>query len=520
MNAIKNALITTTLIAVGYGVYVILASPNSPGPALLQRGNPWTLEGDSGAAGAGDDDDWGDLSPPDVSMPGGETLSADSGLVDPSPSPFGTDHAHPNAPDPMATSNAAGIHPVPGSPNGEAMVHAAPAFGSPPSSSSNPHQVPAPAEQLGQAMREANDAVNQLGNALADSANSAVDAQRRQAHEFVDDLGRDVSQHIQQHLVPQGSDGSHSNVGFDAPAVPGGIAANAVTPAAPADRDYGQSSANRSAVAEEPVQQPGLPVGQSPTGPATGAPMEVQPNVDANGFLAAWETARRQIEKGEMANALFSLSIWYQDQSLTAEQREQCLNLMDQLAGTVIYSREHHLQAAYVVRDGDTLTTIAEQFQVPAEFLARVNGIEPPYQLASAQPIKVVQGPFRAEVDVQLGLMTLFAGPYYAGRFPVESNAQNVPLGRYELTSKTADPAFVDRQNGTQIPGGSPENPYGKHWLGLRNETTPPDLRVGLHGTSEQPSSRIPAVGSLRLSMRDIDDVQAILSLGSVVTIR
>ena len=102
-----------------------------------------------------------------------------------------------------------------------------------------------------------------------------------------------------------------------------------------------------------------------------------------------------------MDDALFALTVWYGEPSLNAEQNQRCVNLLDQLAGSVIYSQDSFMEPAYVVQEGETIEDIAAKYSVPLEFLARINGVEPPYQLYPGETLKVVRGPFRAEVNGQ-----------------------------------------------------------------------------------------------------------------------
>ena len=74
--------------------------------------------------------------------------------------------------------------------------------------------------------------------------------------------------------------------------------------------------------------------------------------------------------------------------------------LLGQLAGTVIYSTEHQLEPARVVKPGETLETIAKEYNVPWQLLAKINGIPAPDQLRPGQELKVVRGPFSAVVDL------------------------------------------------------------------------------------------------------------------------
>ena len=118
------------------------------------------------------------------------------------------------------------------------------------------------------------------------------------------------------------------------------------------------------------------------------------------------------MQSGQLGNALLSLTAWYGEPSLSTEQRERCLNQLDQLAGSVIYSRDSFLEPAHVVQQGETLVDIGRQYSVSPDFLARINGVTNPSQLRSGETIKIVRGPFRAEVDRNASTLTLFLGRY------------------------------------------------------------------------------------------------------------
>ena len=51
----------------------------------------------------------------------------------------------------------------------------------------------------------------------------------------------------------------------------------------------------------------------------------------------------------------------------------QVTELLDQLAGTVIYSRQHLLEQPYLVRPGDTLSSIARRYGTSVEAIMAAN---------------------------------------------------------------------------------------------------------------------------------------------------
>ena len=81
--------------------------------------------------------------------------------------------------------------------------------------------------------------------------------------------------------------------------------------------------------------------------------------------------------------------------------------------------------------------------------------------------LKVLRGPFRAEVHLETKELTLFLGDLYAGRFPIEIGVDPMPrLGTYTIQDKKTDKTYYDRE-GNPVPSDSAENPFGQVWMDL-----------------------------------------------------
>ena len=125
------------------------------------------------------------------------------------------------------------------------------------------------------------------------------------------------------------------------------------------------------------------------------------------------------LERQELVAAHEMLSSWYGNPSLTPAESQQVEVLLSQLAGTVVYSTEHRLEPPYTVHAGDTLQTIAQQYDVPWQLLAKINGI-PAAEHGAARPAaegrpRSVLGRGRTRQEP----MTLMLDGRYAGRFPI-----------------------------------------------------------------------------------------------------
>ena len=248
------------------------------------------------------------------------------------------------------------------------------------------------------------------------------------------------------------------------------------------------------------------------------------PPADANdgsiAFEEVWIEVQQDLRTQQLAKGPKTLTPWIMESGLNKEQTNRCLNLLDQLAGTVIYSRDSHILPSYIVQAGETLDEIAGRHAVPQELLAKINGIAPPYALTTGESIKVIRGPFRASISLFKSEMTLFVGSnYYAGRFPVTIGRDLPPEAAfYEIADKSEGRSYFDRRKGREILKGEPTNRYGGYWLGLRGQHITSGHSVGIHSRPEEFDGD--EVGSISLDPLHAEDVFSILSTGSRIEIR
>jgi LysM repeat protein len=229
-------------------------------------------------------------------------------------------------------------------------------------------------------------------------------------------------------------------------------------------------------------------------------------------FANAKRMAMDQANSGNLKEALATLSVFYGAQDLTHEQHSDLVDLLDALAREVIFSQRHLLEVPYVVNPGETLEQVAKTCQVPVSILAKINGLDEQASLAPDRKLKVLQGPFRAEIVMETSEMTLFLGDLYAGRYPVSFGSEPSPRpGVYEVQNKQKDKNYYSA-NGMQIPAKDPRNPFGGYWIDLGDE-------LCIHGSSalEGGSTNL---GCISLSPLDAGDVFGMLGRGCEVSIR
>ncbi|MEO2016129.1 MAG: L,D-transpeptidase family protein, partial [Fuerstiella sp.] len=167
----------------------------------------------------------------------------------------------------------------------------------------------------------------------------------------------------------------------------------------------------------------------------------------------------------------------------------------------------------YFVEFGDTLESIAQKYQVPWQYLARLNSTNPE-TLQAGQKLKVLNGPFGAVVDLNSFEMTIHAHGWYVHRYRIGvGKDQGTPVGEFTVQTKRENPTWV-QPNGQTVAADNPQNPLGEYWIGLGEH-------IGIHGTIDPESiGRETSQGCIHLADGDITEVFNLLGPGSKVVIR
>jgi len=303
---------------------------------------------------------------------------------------------------------------------------------------------------------------------------------------------------------------------------PGGDAGSLPPPTSPpttappldptADARGGLQRSNFEAPATGGGQAPALETQPPPAAPAQTPAPGGSPALTAYSLRRDWKEVEQLVAEGKFKSALAKLSPYYANPDVPAADRGQLIAWLDALAAKVIYSREHLLESPFRVRRSDTLYELAQQYNVPWPLLARINGLseEDASVIVPGTELKIVPGPFRADVNLKTSELTLFLGDLYAGRFPFSIGEHQPPPGAYQVKDKRNDYPYYSL-DGRVIPNNDPSNPYGGFWLSLGGE-------LSIHGSPLSPGAR--PLGCISLSPQDARDVYSILSRGSEVTVR
>lgn len=216
------------------------------------------------------------------------------------------------------------------------------------------------------------------------------------------------------------------------------------------------------------------------------------------------QEVKLKVSEKRFGDALSFLSLLYGNPDLTDAQAKVVTRLLDQLSAKVIYSREDWMGPPYFVQAGDTLDAVAERYHVPALVL-RINGIRDPQNLRPGTRIKVINGPFSAEISTDHSEMTLRLADRYAVRFSVRLS-NDLTQATSLLTVRDKRPAVPGAGNGT-----------GKQWIELGGNAAG---SISIEGTNDSGVAGGHNRSTIWLSERDMDDLYGMLSVGSSVIIK
>lgn len=193
---------------------------------------------------------------------------------------------------------------------------------------------------------------------------------------------------------------------------------------------------------------------------------------------------------------------------------------IDKTAASIYFDAQPHYMSPYAVQPGDQLRLFARQYNVPWEYLARLNRINDPSHVQAGQNLKVIKGPFSAVVDLDDYTLTIHAHGYYVRRYPVGVGKDGTtPIGVFKVVLKEANPKYWG-QDGVVMERDDPANPLGEHWIGLDDGDGNP-TSYGIHGTIDPGSvGKAESRGCVRLRNEDVAEIYDLLGVGSEVVIQ
>ncbi|MGJ9382470.1 L,D-transpeptidase family protein [Salipaludibacillus sp. CF4.18] len=161
----------------------------------------------------------------------------------------------------------------------------------------------------------------------------------------------------------------------------------------------------------------------------------------------------------------------------------------------------------YIVKPGENLWSISEDFRVSFQELIEVNQIEDPAMIQAGQMLLIPglpdnsQIPYWIQVSISGRSLTLFRNDEEVRVYPIAVGRilHATPTGNFIIINKAPNP------------GG----PYGTMWMSLSRK------HYGIHGTND-PSSIGKAVsrGCIRMYNEDVEELASTIPIGTSVVIR
>lgn len=195
----------------------------------------------------------------------------------------------------------------------------------------------------------------------------------------------------------------------------------------------------------------------------------------------------------------------------TADSARQLLSEMH--TELAFSPRQMQEKEDYVIESGDSLARIARKFNTTVELLQKGNNLTGSL-IRRGDRLRVLRGDFSVRVDKSDNILDVFLNGKFFKRYPVGTGKfAKTPEGDFEINDRIAQPTWW-RPDGKAIPFGDPENLLGTHWLSLNVRG------YGIHGTWEPDTiGQQASAGCVRLLNKDIEELYALLPLGTPVTI-
>lgn len=134
----------------------------------------------------------------------------------------------------------------------------------------------------------------------------------------------------------------------------------------------------------------------------------------------------------------------------------------------------------------------------------------------SLQPIAQ---PFRLEIQRSKRRVILYRGKVRYKTYPIAVGRPGweTPMGTFKVMEMIKNPAWVHPFTGETVPGGDPENPLGRYWIGFWTDGR---NWIGFHGTPTPKSvGQAASHGCVRMYNKDVEELFQKITPGTVVKV-
>lgn len=324
-------------------------------------------------------------------------------------------------------------------------------------------------------------------------------------------------------------------------------------PDAPADVSQAQEPARDEPLPPAPpalppaiVQESSAPPSPPPTAAVTPEPLTpaVAPAKPADPMTGAADAgsvmaeALASLNSGKIVEARSLLNRALVSGQLSSGDVAAARQMAGEINKTLVFSSrrlpDDPWVISHMVKPGENFQRIANQCDLTARLLQRINNIPDATKLRAGATIKLLKGPFHAIVTKSTFTMDLYLGApggegsMYICTLPVGLGADDsTPTGTWRVApgKKLINPTYYDpRGQGMVIEADDPKNPLGEFWIGLTGieGEAVGKLSYGIHGTIEPESvGKMASMGCIRMQNEDVELVYEMLIEGkSTVIVR
>ena len=273
------------------------------------------------------------------------------------------------------------------------------------------------------------------------------------------------------------------------------------------------------AVAKEPVKPIELPAKQGITIAKATEDSKLQ---EVESQTRKFIENKKYIEARDLLNDTLKLP-------LTAQQRSDIKNSLASLSKLWLFSSEvlpnDTICMYHKVMPGQSLGIIGEKYDMPWEFIQKINNIDKPENLRAGAKIKVVNGPFHLRIFRSTFTMDMFVAGKYVKSYKVGlgklgQQGNPTPTGMWRVKSsrdggKLKRPPWPEPITGKYIYYGDPEYPLGERWVGLDGIDGEAKGRhgFGIHGTNQPKSiGQYASDGCIRLLNQEVIELWEMVS--------
>ena len=162
-------------------------------------------------------------------------------------------------------------------------------------------------------------------------------------------------------------------------------------------------------------------------------------------FRRRMAEAHRRVDNGNTAEyerTLRELTDVYRHTPLNEVQRDELVQMLDDLAYGTVWSQNYYLMPPIKATGTETMLQIASQCGISPRLLIRINqleGVVTDFQqpLPAGTVVKTLRGPFEAEISLERREMTVYIDQMYAGRFALGFGSDFQPkTGSWSVVEK------------------------------------------------------------------------------------